>query len=110
LTVCALWSAGHGCLPRERLRSLLERGNAVSSWYTLERRARRALAANRSRIEAAHTSGTASERTLGRRGYDTDPKGGHKAPPQGSTPEIPTKRKRRRRTKRRPSLYRSASH
>jgi hypothetical protein len=63
-------------------------------------RARRALAANKARLDAAHSSGLASDKTLRSRGYDADPQGGMKVPEQKSPSEIVEKRrcKRKRRT------------
>jgi hypothetical protein len=46
------------------------------SWKKAVERATRAYEANRARLNAAGSSGLASDRTLSARGYDPDPQGG----------------------------------
>src|SRR5262245_14377670 len=66
-------------------------------WGAQEEKAARALAANKARIEAAHSSGLASDKTLGQRDYDASPDGGGKKVPRQIAGSPPRKRKRRRR-------------
>ncbi|MGH2975500.1 MAG: hypothetical protein ACRDLL_11625 [Solirubrobacterales bacterium] len=66
-------------------------------WMTPLERARRALAANKRRLDAAGSTGLASEKTLSTRGYDPDPAGGGPTVPKPTGAPPPGKRKKKRR-------------
>jgi imidazolonepropionase-like amidohydrolase len=67
------------------------------SWAKTLDRAARASAANKARLEAASSAGTASEKTLSGCGYDPDPSGGGPRPPRQVQAALARKRKKRRR-------------
>jgi hypothetical protein len=60
-------------------------------------RASRALAKNRERLDAASSTGLASEKTLSSRGYDPDPSGGGPKVPRQVAPPTGKQPKKRRR-------------
>ncbi len=67
-------------------------------WSESVERAARALARNKARIDAAHSSGLASHETLQKRGFDAGPDGGGQRVPKQVAP-LEKKRRRRRRRK-----------
>jgi len=61
-------------------------------------KAERIFAENKARINAAASSGTASEKTLHNRGYSVNPSGS--GPTASKAGPLPTKKRRKRRSKR----------
>jgi hypothetical protein len=66
-------------------------------WSKALERARRALKANKARLDASSSTGLASDKTLRVRSYDPDPSGGGPKVPRQVASAAGKRRKRKRR-------------